>query len=372
MKILIDLTSLAGNFSGIERFALCVAREAVDAEGENEYILLFQNEVHPAFSRERPNVRKLVLRGKNKLAFQQLVLPFVLARTKADVYFFPAFPAPFLFFRKNAVTTIHDVGCWDCPEKSRRLAVPYFRLLYWKAALGRKQIVTVSEFSKARITAVLKKRPEEIAVVYNGLSDSFRSFQYDGEKERKAIQDYALPARYILCLSTLEPRKNLRLLVEAYAELLREGKLDADLVLAGRKGWMIDELLSGVEESVTARIRFTGFVQEELLPYVYKNARLFVFPSAYEGFGVPPLEAAAMGVTTIVSDAASLPEVMGEGSALYFRSGEREDLKEKILYGMNMSGEERLQRRDAGRKRALGFDWTTEARKLVSTLESRR
>ena len=119
MKVLIDLTSLADNFSGIERFALSITKELISDQSRSdiEYILVFKNEIHKDFSAEQNNVRKIIVRGKNKLIFNQLQLPLKLTTIKADYYFFPAFPAPFFFFNRNAISAIHDVGCWDCPSK---------------------------------------------------------------------------------------------------------------------------------------------------------------------------------------------------------------------------------------------------------------
>lgn len=369
MRVLVDLTSLADNFSGIERFALCITKELLSGSPKDDmtYILLFKNKIHQEFLGNQSNVQISVLNGSNKLLFNQFVLPSALLKIKADYYFFPAFPAPFFFFKKNAISTIHDVGCWDCPSNNKKYMTAYFKLMYWKAAFGTKRVVTVSEFSKERISAVLKKIKSDITVVYDGLSDCFKNFKYDERMEKKAIKTYGLPLRYLLCLSTLEPRKNLRLLIEAYNQLLEEEKIDIDLVLAGRKGWYVDNLLSGLNESTVARIHFTGFIDDDLLPYVYRRAKLFVFPSIYEGFGVPPIEAMSMGIPVVSSDAASLPETLGD-AAILFSNNDCEDLKKKILYVLRMNQQELLTRRDKGIEQAHKYDWKREALKLKDSV----
>ena len=331
MRICIDLTSLADNFSGIERFALNITKALIeDGETSNvDFILLFKNRIHEDFIETRGNVTKYVIHGKNKLLFNQFKLPSFLTKIKADRYLFPAFPAPFFFFNKNSVTTIHDLGCWDCPESNKKYMNLYFKLMYWKACLGQKKIITVSEFSKKRINCILHKNMKDIIVVYNGLSDNFRYFEYSEKMDQEAKKKYGLPNNYLLCLSTLEPRKNLKLLVKAYDDLLESDKLNIDLVLAGRKGWLMDDLLESVSEKTISKIHFTGFIDDDLLPYVYKNAFAFIFPSLYEGFGIPPIEAMSMGVPVISSDAASLPEILGE-SVFYFKNDDAKDLKEKL------------------------------------------
>lgn len=369
MRILIDLTALADNFSGIERFALSITKELISDQSKSdiEYILVFKNEVHKEFAVEQHNVKKVIVRGKNKLIFNQLQLPLKLAAIKADYYFFPAFPAPFFFFNRNAVSAIHDVGCWDCPSKNKRYMTLYFKLMYRKAAFGHKKVVTVSQFSKDRISKILKKKPNEVTVIYAGLSDCFANFHYNKEQDMKAKEAYGLSEGYILCLSTLEPRKNMRLLVEAFSVLIKEKKIDTSLVLAGRKGWLMDDLLSNVDKETVDRIHFTGFVDDDLLPYVYRNARVFVFPSIYEGFGVPPIEAMSMGIPVISSDAASLPEVLGN-AAYYFENRNLKDLKKQIVAVMNLPEEKIHMTKKAGVEQAQLFNWKTEALKLRDTL----
>lgn len=363
MKILIDLTSLADNFSGIERFALCITKEIIKNR-EIQYILVFKNNIHPIFDFNQDNVQKVVIKGKNKLIFNQFILPFKLYTLKADFYLFLAFPAPFFFFRKNAISAIHDVGCWDCPSKNKQWMTLYFRIMYRKCALGRKKIITVSEFSKKRIHEILKKREEDIFVVYNGISECFESCGETKKLEDDAVVKYNLPQDYLLCLSTLEPRKNLRLLIEAFTQLQNENRLKCDLVLAGRKGWMMDDLLEGINEDILNKIHFTGFIDEELLPYVYKKSRMFVFPSIYEGFGVPPIEAMYMGVPVVSSDAASLPEILKEG-AIYFRNNDLESLKMRIVETLDSNNTQLIQK---GRKVSEGYRWSTEGRKMIDII----
>lgn len=369
MKVLIDLTSLADNFSGIERFALSITKELISDQSKRdiEYILVFKNEVHKEFKVRRKDVICVVIKGNNKLIFNQLQLPLKLATIKADYYFFPAFPAPFFFFSKNAISAIHDVGCWDCPSKNKKYMAFYFKIMYRKVALGHKKVVTVSQFSKNRISKILKKNSNEVAVIYDGLSDCFVNFNYEKEQDMKAKKTYGLPENYILCLSTLEPRKNMRLLVNAFSELIKEKKIDINLVLAGRKGWLMDDLLSNLDEKIVKRIHFTGFVDDNLLPYVYRNAEVFVFPSVYEGFGVPPIEAMSMGIPVISSDAASLPEVLGN-SAFYFKNRNLEELKNQIVNVMKLSNEQIDITKKTGLERAQRFNWKIEAMKLRDTL----
>ena len=184
-------------------------------------------------------------------------------------------------------------------------------------------IFTVSEFSKKRIHTLLKYPLEKITVTYNGISDSFKTNEIPAFDSIK--QKYNLPDKYIMNLSTLEPRKNLPLLLSSYDEI--SDIVDYDVVLVGRKGWKIDELLKGYKSN--KRIHITGFVDDQEVIQIYKHAICFVFTSVYEGFGIPPVEALFLGTPVLSSDAASLPEVL-RGQAVFFESNSKEALVGKL------------------------------------------
>lgn len=341
MRICIDLTSLADNFSGIERFAMSITKELIKHR-EHYWILLFKNCVHKEFENNTENVETIIIRGKNKLLFNQVILPIELVKIKADRFFFPAFPAPFLFFRRNVFNTIHDLSCWDCPESNKKYMILYFKIMYKKASLNNKKIVTVSEFSKGRICSILHVKSENVIVIYNGISDQFNDNAVEECERIKIKRKYSLPDNYVLCLSTLEPRKNLRLLLDAYALLYNEGVIN-EIVLAGRKGWKMNDFLTGYSEEFLQHVHFTGFIDDADIAVIYKLAKVFVFPSLYEGFGIPPLEALACGTPVISSDAASMPEILGN-KVSYFSSNNLESLVGKLK---NFSSKEYIVERKA-------------------------
>lgn len=368
MKILIDLTALADNFSGIERYAACIAYEMIK-QSEAEYILLFKEEVHPLFSEivGMRNVESIILARCNKLLFNQIRLPLAIHKLQADWYLFLAFPVPVLTFKKNVISTIHDICCWDCPETMNGLSKWYFRISHRIAMWKCKKIVTISEFSKKRIIERLRYPESNILLVYCGIGEQF-SDSADLEKNYESVKTkYQLPNRYILSLSTLEPRKNVRLLIEAYQYMYKEQKIDIPIVLAGRKGWKMDALLEGLDADVRDNIYITGFVEDVDLPYIYRNAECFVFPSMYEGFGIPPLEAIACGVPVLSSDAASLPEVLGD-AALYFENGNMNDLQRALNRVVTMSIDEKETLYKNGTFQVKKFQWSREAQVLYNHL----
>ncbi len=388
MRIAIDLTSLADNFSGIERYAMNIARELIELDRRegNTYILLFKRSVHPEFQKYqgKKNVVMKVYKGQNKLLFAQILLPLHLYAVKADVFLFLAFQGPLLFWHRGIYNMVHDLTCWDCPETMKKHMEWYFKLSILNALLVSRGIFVNSKFTRDRLVEKFHYNKRKITLAYCGISKVFMDYvekagnRQDGSGRDKAVQEeearnrfldvrhkYHLPEQYLLCLATLEPRKNLPLLVEAYVELLEEGSVDVPLVLAGRKGWKMDEFLERIETGYRQKIIVTGFIEDADLPYVYHMADCFIFPSIYEGFGMPPLEAMAVGTLTISSDAASLPEVLGN-TAAYFHPDNKEELKERIRQGIQQQcGDVTLREI---RQRIRLFQWRRSAERVAERL----
>ena len=369
MKILMDLTSLCDNFSGIERYALNISKELLKLDDKNRYILIFKNCIHNSFNvfKDRENIEFRIIMGKNKLIFNQIILPKCLYTIKADKYIFLAFPNPILFRRKGIINTIHDLTAWDYPDTMKMDSKIYFKASIINAINVSERILTVSKFSRKRI--IEKFNTDKIDIVYNGVSDVFLKAMdiSDFKLKEETKNKYNLPQDYIMCLCTLEPRKNIELLIKAYVELREEYKIKFKLVLVGRKGWKINNLLSKINIKHSDDIIITGFVDDEDLPQIYIGAKLFVFPSLYEGFGIPVLEAMSLGVPVISSDTSSLPEVLGD-SGLLFYNNDKEDLKLKIRKILEKDFNEIKKMSLLEIDRAKKFNWSNEAEKLVEIL----
>lgn len=358
MRILVDLTSLSYHITGIERYALCVTEEILKKDKVNQYTLLFRNEIYPLFSKyiDDERITAKIIYGEHKLLFFQIIMPFVLYRIKADRYMFFAFPNPILFYNKNIYNTIHDMGRWDCPE-TKGLHLFYFKTTETIALRRAKKIFTVSEFSKGRICSLTGRKPEDVIVTYNGISDTLTSANGDFAEVR---EKYSLPDRYIMFLSTLQPRKNLKLLLEAFSEVLNE--VDYDLVLIGRVGWKVDDLLE--KYRLKNRIVFTGFVEDADVALVYKNALCFVFPTLYEGFGIPPVEALSMGCPVISSDSSCMKEVL-RNQAVYFKNNDKDELK-RLLH--NLPELEKIMPRELDQFQIENYSYCVSAKIVLSVL----
>lgn len=372
MKILIDLTALDDNFSGIERYALNVSRSLIEQHSEYEYLLVFKNKIFEALQKicKRKNVQTLVIPGYHRRWFQLVTLPARLYRCKADIYLFLAFTEPLLFFRKNCVSSIHDVGCWDCAESMRLINRIYFRTVFKKTMKHSRAILTVSNFSKRRICAIGHVPKEKVHVLYSAPDDKFcpggNIFQ-----DQKLHRKYHLPEHYILTLSTLAVNKNISLLLTAYRKMCEEqDEISVDLVLVGRRPiWSPETYLNNLPKEIQNHVHFTGFVADDDLPDIYRGADCFVFPSRYEGFGLPPVEAMACGIPVLSSDAASMPEILGNG-AMYFKSGDMQDLVIKLKKILILDEKEKAGLVAAGSERAGRYSWERTAKDLYQVIQS--
>jgi glycosyltransferase involved in cell wall biosynthesis len=263
------------------------------------------------------------------------------------------------------ITAIHDV----IPLLWPRFFTLRHRLVVALAARRVRQqadlIIAPSAATKADIVRRLHIAPERVTVIPLGCEPRFHPV-VDARHLASVRQKYGLPARYLLCVSTLEPRKNLPVLLQAYALLRAERHHeDLKLVIAGRKGWLYQDIFAMVTAlDLQQDVVFTGFVDDEDLPDLYRGARLFVFPSLYEGFGLPILEAMASGVPVIASNTSSMPEVAGDAAILVdprhpqaLAEGLRRILAETAL-------RESLQQK--GLQQASRFSWEAAAQKTLA------
>jgi glycosyltransferase involved in cell wall biosynthesis len=262
------------------------------------------------------------------------------------------------------VATIHDMIPLLWPQWVTRKHRVVVTAAYHRLRQQADVVIAPSEATKADIVRYLRIDPQRIAVIPWGCDERF---QPAGDRERFAAvrQRYRLPARYLLFVGTLEPRKNLTTLLHAYAVLRAEGHDEGlKLVVAGRTGWLYADIFDTVKAlDLDKDVIFTGFVDDEDLPDLYRGAQLFVFPSLYEGFGLPILEAMASGVAVVTSDTASMPEVAGDAAILV----DPHDPKAMAEGIARVLTEERLREvlTQKGLARARRFTWDSVARKTL-------
>lgn len=338
MRIGVDVRCLMdGKRTGVEEYTLGVLR-AMIAEAPQDRFLLFANSRSPmrlpAFS--SPNVEMRVYSVPNKL----LNLSLKVARSPAldrlaggvDVFFVPAFRLAPLSADCPLVLTVHDlsfVRYQGLFSRKRRL----WHALMEPKRLARKarRLIAVSAATARDAAALYGIAERTISVIPSGIPSAMCPLPADDPRLLAARKRYRLPERFILFLGTLEPRKNLDGLLAAY-RAIREAGFPHALVLAGIRGWISDAFFDRVRRHPYAEdVRLTGFVEDEDKPAVYRLAELFVYPSFYEGFGFPPLEALACGTPVVTSYNSAIPEIVGDFGTVLINPYDPEELARVVL-----------------------------------------
>lgn len=307
------------------------------------------------------NVRVVTVPCKRRILWTNWYIPPLLRHYHIDMYHAVCnFELP---VRKMCryVVTIHDLVPLFFPELVPRKHLIFFKLFMKRAAHTADLIITDSEHSKRDIARYLAVPEEKIRVIYLGY-DAQQQEVHDQEALQDALTRYGIRRPYLLFVGVIEPKKNLERLVDAFV-LLRQDTADGkdlQLVITGGKGWFCEQLYHKVRElSLENHILFTGFVPDDDLPYLYSGAELFVFPSIYEGFGLPVIEAMFYGTPVVTSNVSSLPEIVGEAGVLV-----DPESPESISQGIaSVLSDERQQLRmkHAGRRQAQQFSWQRTA-----------
>lgn len=299
-----------------------------------------------------------------KIFWSQLFLPLSLNLTRGiDVFFSPAHYAP-RFCPVPLVTTIHDIAYFYYPEEF--LKKDLYKLQNWtKYSIEKsKKIIAVSKTTKKDIIKFYHTPENKIEVVYNGFekqSSSDITKVWENLVSKFEIRN----SKFLLYVSTLQPRKNVPTLIKAYNKFKIDNP-EYKLVIVGKKGWMVDKIMSEIEDQ--ENVIFTGFLSDEEVVALYQHAFCYILPSLYEGFGITILEAMSHGAPVITSYASSLPEVGGE-AALYFEPNNIDDL----LFNIKLLHNDKQLRKDMiekGKERIKNFSWSTCASETLQIIES--
>ncbi len=308
-----------------------------------------------------------------RILWEQVVQPFALRKERVDLLHALAFVTP-LLSPCPMVVTIYDLSFLLYPESFKRFKRFYLGLFTRLSARRARRIIAISESTKRDVVRLLGVPPEKVEVIYCGIDEAFRPLaplppQSWGERGEVAAfrSKRGLPERFILFVGTIEPRKNVTRLIEAFADL-RFAICDLRLVIGGAKGWFYQDVFARVEElGLEGQVMFPGYIPVSELPLWYNAAELFVYPSLYEGFGLPPLEAMACGTPVITANTSSLPEVVGE-AGLTVDPLDVEGLAKAMR---RVLGDEALRQemRKRGLQRARGFSWTKTAQETVQVYQ---
>ncbi|MDD4761913.1 MAG: glycosyltransferase family 1 protein [Candidatus Pacebacteria bacterium] len=379
MNILIDVRFLGKEtMSGVGEYASSLIAELIKSSPEQNFKLLY-NGWHknppPFLWTERKNVEIIDWNLPNKffnLSSKIFNWPNIEKIARPNIAFSPHLQSLSL---KNTphVLTIHDLSFLHYPSffsKSQRL----WHFLQNCRAQSKKasHIITDSEFTKSDLIDFFKIPPEKISVVYPGINSSFRFLQTEKEKEdlNKFVKKQNLFNPYLLYLGSFEPRKNISAVIRAFNEVKKEKDFsELELVLAGSKEWLFDEVRREIFSSP-----FRNFIKikNNIIPservFLYNEAKAFLYPSFFEGFGFPPLEAQSCGIPVIAGNRSSLPEILGDSAILVdpWKISELTFAIKKIMLEKNLS--EDLKKR--GLENVKKFNWTFSASKILKILSS--
>ena len=321
MRIGIDYTAAVCQGAGIGRYTRQLVSALLDLDAENQYVLLAaagRGTSRSEALREHANVRNVALPISDRtltILWHRLHLPLwaELFTGRLDLFHSPDFSLPPLRTGRK-ILTVHDLSFMRVPECSDPSLRSYLLRVVPPSVRRADVVLADSQCTRADVIELLGADPAAVEVVYAGVEPRFRCVR-DNAVLAAVRQRYRLPGRFVLGLGTLQPRKNFARLIEAFARVRGRATPQAGLVIAGGPGWMYEGIYHRVGElGLHDDVFFPGYVADQDLAALYSLADLFVFPSLYEGFGLPPLEAMACGTPVVCSNTSSLPEVVGDAA----------------------------------------------------------
>ena len=364
MRIAIDAIPLAAAKTGVGHYTDALAEGLALAHPDHKYDLVSPFEFDFDYNGDKPkNLNRQFIPVRSIFRKWWLIgLPSLLRIYRVDVFHGTNYCVP-VFAPCPTVVTIHDLSLFTQSHTHEAANVKRGKRRMPIMARVASRIIAPSEWTKREVVERLRVSSEKIRVIHEAAREVMKPLPphlYQG-----ALDKYRIRPPYLLYVGTIEPRKNLLTLIRAYDELLRTTALRPQLVLAGGRGWLCDEVFKQVEDlKLQDQVHFTGYVEDADLPALYSAAAAFVYPSLYEGFGLPPLEAMACGAPVITSDVSSLPEVVGKAGLTHAPTDGRALTEAMAKLLGDEATREHFKR--AGLKQSSNFSWERAARETQS------
>ncbi len=372
LRIGIDGRAIYKAMDGIGRYSLNLIRSLAEIDHRNEYFIIKNREI-PYKITDAPNFHEVPVVYRHLSLRSVFCLPLVTRRFSLDVFHAPFFVCP-IWGVENVVITVHDIMALTFPSFfsgrnvfKEKAAFLYHHLFVPLSIQKARKIISVSYSTKEALIENQKTKPEKICVIHEAVDDILKA-----KIQRKDVEAFRmrrkLPPEYLLYIGNMKPYKNFKLIILALEILRKSESLEQRLVIAGKK----DRFFSLIYDDLKRRnlldnVIFLDYVGDDELPLLFASASLFLFPSLCEGFGLPPLEAMAHGIPTIVSNTSSLPEVVGDG-ALLVHPRDPQDLAAAILsLTTDMGLRDKLSQK--GVERSKAFSWQMAARQTLSIYE---
>lgn len=371
MKIAIDARMYGPKQGGLGRYIEQLILNLEKEDTDNQYYILLRQDNWGEYTPSNPNFKKVLADIPWYGWKEQLLLPRIIKQLKTDLVHFPHWNVP-LFFNGKFVVTIHDLLLLHFPSRRASTLSP---LIYWiknklfllvlnHAAKAAKKIIAVSQFTAKDIHKTMRINTEKISVTPLAPLQSKENGETDTGKK------LYIDKPYWLYVGVAYPHKNLETLIDAWKIFYEQNEKKFQLVLAGKKNYFYDRLEKIIKEKNVQNVILTGFVHDADLVNLYKNAALYVFPSRYEGFGLPPLEAMRYNIPVISSNSTCLPEILGN-AALYFDPTNPKaiaDAANSVLTDKNLS--QKLV--ENGQEILKKYSWTDTAKKTIVIYKNSR
>ena len=363
MKIGIDIRylSIFDNKAGLYQYIYNLVAALLSIDSYNDYILL---STLRGFTGDGKIPRRFLRRFSGRLSdllLEKLAFPIELLMGKVDIFHGPCFFVP-NSLRCKSIVTIHDLMPLRAPE----FLTPYLLALFKKKIYshrGADVVIAVSNFTKQEIIELLNVSETRIRVIYNGISPAFCPVQNMAELERIKIK-YGIEGPYLLFVGNIEPKKNIETLLHACSKLRNATIYKYPLVIVGSKSFGFKGVSEAVKQfHAEKETIFTDIVDTDDLPYLYGGAELFIFPSLFEGFGIPVIEAMACGIPVVASNRTSIPEITGDAAILI--DPLNVDEMAGAMYNVLSTPLLKRQLVEKGIERAKKFSWEKTARETL-------
>lgn len=364
MKFSVDAHAIGRRLTGNEVYIRNLLQAFAGLDSTSEFITYMSGDDSSPWVPDRFTVRRISANPFVRLGFE---LSGKLRQDRPDLLHVQ-YTAP-LRCPVPVVVSVHDVSFLEHPEFFPRFRAMQLSWSVQRTVRSAAKILTLSEFSSAAIQRAYRVRPDDVVVVPLAAAPEFRTFHIDNALD--AVRNrFQLPAPYILSVGDLQPRKNQIGLIQAFAELVKNfPQLRHRLVFAGKETWFAPKVREAAKNSgVGDRIRFLGFVTDQDLLHLYNACDLFVFPSFYEGFGLPVLEAMACGRAVTCSNTSAMPEV-ADGAAILFNPHSIAEMT-RAMADLLRDAELRARMERLGQQRAAHFSWQKSAQKTLDVYYS--
>jgi glycosyltransferase involved in cell wall biosynthesis len=363
MKIGIDIRETANEKTGKGYYAFHLIKALLSLDNENEYVLYSNQEISTYDNFDNATV---IIINKKGLFWHKKVLSDAY-KEGLKIFIAPTsyiIPALHNSNKIKVLMTVHDLVAFLFPENHNKKAIITEKLTLKRALKKVKKVLSVSKNTKQDLIENFGIKESIIEIIHNAASGSFGIIEKDQCEELRKVMN--LPKEFIFSVGTIEPRKNYKSLIEAFAKI-KPHHPNTKLVIAGKKGWKSEGIYKMIDElGLKGDIHFLGYVTEDELAKLYNLAKIFAYPSLYEGFGIPPLEAMKCGCPVVTSNISSLPEVVGD-AAFLIDPNSVEDIK-NALHKLLSTPSLMEELKNKGLEQYKKFSWETSARKLLAII----